>query len=217
MSRACGIYHYGIKWPAPEGTNCVAAEDEANEQSRRLAARGPTGGVVSGQEGLELFEQVKRAMRLTAELNAMVTDDFDEVRLAFSRLIGKSVDETFRLIPPFYTNCGLNICVGKDVFVNYECSFIDIGGITIGDDVMIGPRVNLVTAGHLTDPSQRRHGVTHSPITIEKNAWIGTAATILAGVTVGENSIVAAGAVVTKDVPANCLVAGVPTRVVKTL
>jgi acetyltransferase-like isoleucine patch superfamily enzyme len=82
---------------------------------------------------------------------------------------------------------------------------------------MIGPRVNLVTAGHPTDPSARRHGIVHKPITIEKNAWIGTAATILAGVTVGENSIVAAGAVVTNDVPANCMVAGVPARVVKTL
>ena len=195
----------------------MAAEDEANEQSRRLAAPDPTGGVISGHEGREVFKQAKIAMKMTAELNSMVTDDFGEIRRVFSKLTGKGVDDTFTLIPPFYTNYGLNISIGKNVFVNYACSFTDLGGITIEDDVMIGPRVNLVTAGHPTEPSKRRHGIVHRPITIEKNAWIGTAATVLAGVTVGQNSIVAAGAVVTKDVPANCMVAGVPARVVKTL
>ncbi len=166
----------------------------------------------------QLFEQVKRAMKLTAELNSMVTDDFDEIRAAFSRLIGQEVDETFLLIPPFYTNCGLNIRIGKHVFVNYDCSFQDVDQITLEDHVTIGPRVNLIAGGHPVVLEERRQGViTHKPIVIKRHVWIGTAATVLAGVTVGENSVVAAGAVVTRDVEPDCVVAGVPAKVVKRL
>jgi acetyltransferase-like isoleucine patch superfamily enzyme len=180
---------------------------------------GGDGGLIVGRdtEFGDVFEQVQEAMKMTAELNAMVTADFDAIRSVFSRLTGEDVDPTFRLIPPFYTNYGRNIHVGKNVFINYACSFNDIGGITLEDDVMIAARVNLVTAGHPLDPAQRRHGITYQPITIKRNVWIATAATILAGVTVGENAVVAAGAVVTKDVQPNCMVAGVPAKVVKRL
>ena len=165
-----------------------------------------------------LLQQVKRAMKLTAELNSLVTDDVAEVRTAFSRLIGREVDESFLLIPPFYTNCGLRLHIGKHVFVNYDCSFMDVDDITLEDHVMVGPRVNLIAGGHPVDPAQRRQGViTHAPIVIKSHVWIGSAATILAGVTVGERSVVAAGAVVTEDVEPNCLVAGNPARVVKRL
>ena len=164
------------------------------------------------------FEQVKRAMKLTAELNSLVTDDVDQVRAAFRKLIGRDVDDTFLLIPPFYTNSGRNIHIGKHVFVNYDCSFMDVDRITLEDHVMVGPRVNLIAGGHPVDPAERRQGViTHKPIVIKRHAWIGAAATILAGVTVGENSVVAAGSVVTRDVEPNCLVAGVPARVVRRL
>ena len=164
------------------------------------------------------FEQVKRAMKLTAELNSLVTDDVDEVRAAFRKLIGRDVDDTFLLIPPFYTNCGRNIHIGRHVFVNYDCSFMDVDRITLEDHVMVGPRVNLIAGGHPVDPADRRQGViTHKPIVIKRHVWIGAAATILAGVTVGENSVVAAGAVVTRDVEPDCVVAGVPARVVKRL
>jgi acetyltransferase-like isoleucine patch superfamily enzyme len=156
-------------------------------------------------------------MKVTAELNSIVSGDYAEVRAAFGRLTGIKVDDTFRLMLPFYTNYGCNMSFGRNVFINYCCYFYDIGGITIEDDVMIGPRVNLVTGGHPLEPAERAHALTYEPITIRKNVWIGAAATIIAGVTVGENSVVAAGAVVAKDVEPNCLVAGVPARVVKRL
>ena len=184
---------------------------EASERSRPDGASGPADWEFS-------FEQVKRAMKLTAELNSLVTDDVAEVRAAFGKLIGRDVDDTFLLIPPFYTNCGRNIHIGKHVFVNYACSFMDVDRITLEDHVMVGPRVNLIAGGHPVDPAERKQGViTHQPIVIKRRAWIGAAATILAGVTVGENSVVAAGAVVTRDVDAYCLVAGVPARVVRRL
>jgi acetyltransferase-like isoleucine patch superfamily enzyme len=135
----------------------------------------------------------------------------------FSELIGKTVDDSFLLIPPFYTACGVDITVGRNVFVNQNCTFYDLGGLDIADDVMIGPNVSLITTGHPIEPSQRRAGVTANPIVIEKNVWIGAGATIIGGVTVGENSVVAAGSVVTKDVPPNTLVGGNPARVIRSI
>jgi acetyltransferase-like isoleucine patch superfamily enzyme len=160
---------------------------------------------------------VRRAMRLTAELNKLSFDDAARVRALFSELTGKEVDETFTLIPPFYTSGGLEIRVGRKVFINQCCTIYDMGGVDIADLVMIGPNVNIITAGHPLEPSKRRAYIEAKPIVIEKNVWIATAATILGGVTVGENSVVAAGAVVTRDVPANSFVAGVPARVIRSL
>jgi acetyltransferase-like isoleucine patch superfamily enzyme len=159
----------------------------------------------------------RRAMRLTAELNKLSVDDAEKVRALFSELIGQKVDETFNLIPPFYTEGGLNIRVGHKVFINQCCTIYDMGGVEIGDLVMIGPNVNVITAGHPLEPSKRRAYVEAKPIVIETNVWIATAATILGGVTVGENSVIGAGAVVTKDVPANSFVAGVPAKVIRSL
>jgi len=160
---------------------------------------------------------VRRAMRLTAELNKLSFDDDAKVRELFGELIGQKVDETFKLIPPFYTEGGLNIRVGHKVFINQCCTIYDMGGVDIGDLVMIGPNVNIITAGHPVEPSQRRAYIEAKPIVIEKNVWIATAVTILGGVTVGENSVIGAGAVVTKDVPANSFVAGVPAKVIRSL
>lgn len=160
---------------------------------------------------------VARAMRLTAKLNKLSFDDDAKVRALFRELTGQPVDDTFRLIPPFYTECGLNIRVGRKVFINQCCTIYDMGGVDIADLVMIGPNVNIITAGHPLAPAKRRAYLEAKPIVIEKNVWIATAATILGGVTVGENSVVGAGAVVTKDVPANSFVAGVPAKVVRSL
>jgi acetyltransferase-like isoleucine patch superfamily enzyme len=160
---------------------------------------------------------IRRAMRLTAELNKLSFDDAAKVRAIFSELIGRAVDETFNLIPPFYTAGGLEIRVGRRVFINQCCTIYDMGGVDIADLVMIGPNVNIITAGHPLKPSQRRAYVEAKPIVIERNVWIATAATILGGVVVGENSVVAAGAVVTKDVPPNSFVAGVPAKVIRSL
>jgi len=164
-----------------------------------------------------MFENVQRAVRLSARLSDIGFDDLDALRDAFSELIGRPVGERFMVIPPFSTDCGLNTTIGRNVFINQGCHFMDMGGITIGDDVMIGPKVNLVSSGHPTDPAQRRNGIVKKPITIGNNVWIGVAATILPGVTIGENAVVAAGAVVSRDVPANTIAAGVPARVLKQL
>ena len=160
-------------------------------------------------------EVVSRAIRLCVEMNTTATD-VDQVRKRLSDIIGTEVDASTAVFPPFYTNFGRFIRLGKNVFINHNCSFLDIGGITIEDDVQIGPSVNLTSENHPLDPGDRKT-VLPRPILIKRNAWIGAGATILPGVTVGENAIVAAGAVVSRDVPANTVVAGVPAKVVKTL
>ncbi len=160
---------------------------------------------------------VARAMRLTAELNKLALDDAIRIRELFGELTGRCIDETFSLIPPFYTSGGNRIRVGHKVFINQCCTIYDMGGVDIADLVMIGPNVNIITAGHALDPSQRRAWIEAKPIVIQKNVWIATGATILGGVTVGENSVVGAGAVVTKDVPPNVFVAGVPATVIRPL
>lgn len=168
-------------------------------------------------EGRARFENVQRAVRLSARLSEIGFDDLHGLTAVFAELIGKPVGERFMLIPPFSTDCGLNITVGDNVFINQGCHFMDMGGITIGNDVMIGPKVNLVSAGHPVAPSERRNGIVAKPITIGNNVWIGAAATILPGVTIGDNAVIAAGAVVSRSVPADTLAAGVPARVLKQL
>lgn len=164
-----------------------------------------------------MLANVKRAMAITAALNRLTFNDANEVRALFSELIGKNVDESFLLIPPFYTAGGNEIRIGRNVFVNQNCTFYDLGGLDIGDDVMIGPNVSIITTGHPLDPSQRRAATIGKPIVIERNVWIATSAIIIGGVTVGENSVVAAGAVVTKNVPPNTLVGGNPARVIRSI
>jgi len=156
---------------------------------------------------------ITEAQVLIAEMNSGYRDPA-EVRALFSRLTGKAVDESFWLLPPFYTDFGKNIRVGKNVFVNHACEFMDRGGISIGDDVLIGPKVNLVTINHPLDPMTRRS--THcAPIVIKKGAWLGAGASVMPGVTIGENAVVAANAVVTGDVADNAVVGGVPARFIR--
>ncbi|MCD8048901.1 MAG: sugar O-acetyltransferase [Clostridia bacterium] len=138
----------------------------------------------------------------------------DELRQLFSKLTGNSVDESFEILVPFYTDFGRNITIGKNVFINQNCTFMDRGGIILEDNVLIAPRVNLITTNHVISPKSRRD-VISKPIRICKNAWIGANATITPGVTIGENSVVAAGAVVTKNVPANVIAAGIPAVIIK--
>src|SRR6202012_940416 len=168
-------------------------------------------------ESAAMLANVKRAMAITARLNHLTFNDADEVRALFSELIGKKVDESFLLIPPFYTAGGDEIRVGRNVFVNQNCTFYDLGGLDIGDDVMIGPNVSLITASHALAPSQRRAVTIGKPIVIERNVWIAAGATIIGGVTVGETSVVAAGSVVTRDVPPYPLVGGNPARVIRAI
>jgi acetyltransferase-like isoleucine patch superfamily enzyme len=164
-----------------------------------------------------MLANVKRAMAITARLNGLTFNDADEIRALFSELIGKEVDKSVLLIPPFYTAGGDEIRVGRHVFINQNCTFYDLGGLDIADDVMIGPNVSIITMGHPLEPSQRRAATIGKPIVVEKGVWIAAGAIIIGGVTVGEHSVVAAGSVVTKDVPANSLVGGNPARVIRSI
>jgi len=160
------------------------------------------------------WKLVDRAIKLSADLNTSTS--VDQIRERLSELIGNPVDSSTMVFIPFYTNFGRHIKLGKNVFVNHACTFLDLGGITIEDDVQIGPKVNLITENHPLAPLNRK-SLDLGSILIKRNAWLGAACTILPGVTVGENSVVAAGAIVTKDVPDNTVVAGIPAKVVKHL
>lgn len=158
--------------------------------------------------------EANRTIELSAQMNASI--DLNKVRECLGRITGAKIDESTTVFPPFYTNYGRFIRLGRNIFINHACSFLDLGGITIEDDVMIGPRVNIASEGHHVEADKRKTLVPGA-VVVKRNAWIGAAATIMPGVTVGENSVVAAGAVVTRDVPANTVVAGVPAKVVKDL
>ncbi len=164
-----------------------------------------------------MVESIKQARVIIAKLNRLPFDDPDAVRALVSELIGSRVDDSFVLIPPFYATGGADTRIGRNVFVNQNCTFYDLGGIEIGDDVMIGPNVSLITSGHPVDPVRRQEGVEAKPIVIGRNVWIAAGVTIIGGVTVGENAVVAAGSVVTRDVPANSLVGGNPARVIRAI
>lgn len=163
-------------------------------------------------EYYKIHTAVNRTFVLLVKLNTATNTD--QVREVLSEIIGRKLDESTTVFPPFHTNYGGAIQLGKNVFINHACSFLDLGGITIEDDVMIGPRVNLTSENHPVEVSNRKTLI-GQPIVIKRNAWIGAAATILPGVTIGENAVVAAGAVVTKDVPPNTVVAGVPAKIIK--
>ena len=167
----------------------------------------------------EIYEFMNRASdearRITFELNGAY-HSMPEVRDLFARLFGKPVDPSFRVFPPFYTDFGKNITVGKNVFINAFCHFQDQGGITLGDNCLVGHNVIFATLNHGFAPEERQ-SMLPAPIVVGRNVWIGSNSTILQGVTIGDNSIIAAGSVVTKDVPANAIVAGVPARFIRSI
>lgn len=174
--------------------------------------RGDT--ILPGDAGYaELDPAVEESRRIVAELNSGFHTDA-QMRALLSRLTGRDIDDTVRIFLPFYTAYGRNTVFGKDIFINFRCTFLDLGGIVLEDGVYIGPGAKLITENHPEDPSTR-HGLVTAPVVIRRNAWIGAGAIILPGVTVGENAVVAAGSVVTKDVPADMIYAGVPARALR--
>lgn len=160
----------------------------------------------------KIFEAVSNTIRLSVALNT--STNIDQIRARLSEIIGRQIDESTTVFTPFHTNFGRHIQLGKNVFINHACTFLDLGGIVIEDDVLIAPKVSIITENHPVNPKERKI-LDLKSVTIKRNVWIGANATILPGVTVGENSVIAAGAVVTKDVPANTVVGGVPAKFIK--
>ncbi|MDI1315623.1 DapH/DapD/GlmU-related protein [Prosthecobacter sp.] len=152
--------------------------------------------------------------KLLLQLNQSA--DPEQIRVLLSQITGTEIDPSSAIFPPFHINYGKHTKIGKNVFINFDCVFLGFGGITIDDGVFIAPKVSLLTEGHPLSP-EKRHSLTLAPIHIQRNAWIGANATIMQGVTIGENAVVAAGAVVTKDVPGNTVVGGIPAKFFKAI
>ena len=157
----------------------------------------------------------QEALKITARLNGQYHTP-DEVRQMMAELTASEIDESFAMFPPFHTDCGKNLKIGKRVLINAGCQFQDQGGIEIGDDVLIGPQTIIATLNHDPDP-EKRGGMFAKSVKIGNMAWLGARVTICPGVTIGDGAIVAAGAVVTKDVPPRTVVAGVPAKIIKTI
>ncbi len=172
--------------------------------------------VAGGSEMHQYMTQLSyEAMEITAELNSKFHSK-EEAGKLFFKITGKPVDETLVLFPPFYTDCGKNITVGKNVFIGTCCYFQDQGGVVIGDNVLVGHNTTFATLNHCYEP-ENRSSMIPKPIVVGDRVWIGANVTILPGVTIGKNAVIAAGAVVTKDVPDDSVVAGVPARVIKSI
>ncbi len=182
------------------------------EEYNAMAVRGEYIG--SGSERhIFMHSAAQRAIEITGRINGGYHSPA-ELRALFSELVGQKVDEGFGLFPPFYTDYGRNIRVGKRVFINSGCCFQDQGGIELGDGCLIGHQVVIATLNHDLDPN-KRGSMIPAKVTLGKNVWVGAHATILPGVKIGDNAVIAAGAVVSRDVPENTVVAGVPARVIK--
>ena len=170
--------------------------------------------VKANSELAEMFHKLaQEALKITVEINNKYHTPEEIVEL-FSELTGHRVDKTFRLFPPFYTDCGKNIILGQNVFINACCKFQDQGGIIIGDGCLIGHNVTIATLNHETNPENRTN-IIPSPVKIGKNVWIGSDSTILPGVEIGDGAIIGAGSTVTKNIPQNTIVAGNPAKIIK--
>ena len=185
-----------------------------NQNKDNIFDRMLAGGLIqfSDPEYPKIFEAVSNTINLSVSLNT--STNVEQIRERLSEIIGKQIDESTTIFTPFHTNFGKHIQIGRNVFINHACTFLDLGGIIIEDDVLIGPKVSIITENHPVSPNERKV-LNLKSVIVKRNSWIGANATILPGVTIGENSVVAAGAVVTKDVPANTVVAGIPAKVIK--
>ena len=174
-----------------------------------------SGDIIPGGSPIhaKMHELSQEAIRITMQINNSY-HNHEEIIALMSELTGTEIDDSFGLFPPFYTDCGKNMRFGKRVFINSGCKFQDQGGITIGDDVLVGHNCVIATLNHAMDPD-RRADMIPAPVKIGDKVWIGANVTILQGVTIGEGAVIAAGAVVNKDVPARVIVGGIPAKVLK--
>ena len=170
--------------------------------------------VIAGSDiHLKMTELSNEAMKITSELNNSYHTP-EEIKVLMEKLTGREFSEGAYMFPPFYTDCGKNLKIGRNVFINSCCQFQDQGGITIGDGTLIGPKTVIATLNHHQNPNKRANLIP-KPVKIGKNVWIGANATILPGVTIGDGAVIAAGALVSKDVEANTVVGGVPAKLIK--
>jgi len=188
----------------------------ANQYDRDIFERLRNGETIPS--GDSQAYKLREASYATKKLLVQMNDSSDpaEIRDLLSQITGSEIDESTAIFTPLYINYGKHTKIGKNVFINFDCTFLDLGGITIEDNVLIAPKVSLLSEGHPLSP-EYRESLVPSPIHIKRNAWIGANATILPGVTIGENAVVAAGAVVTKDVSDNTIVGGIPAKIIKTI
>ena len=182
------------------------------EEIRELMSKGTP--MEFGTDLLEAFREYgQEAAQITMKLNNQF-HTAEEVRVLFSQLIARPVDDCFSLLPPFYTEFGKNIILGKGVFINMCCHLQDNGGIEIGDGAMLGNNVTIATLNHDLNPATRWRAFP-KPVKIGKRVWIGSNCTILPGVSIGDNAVIGAGSVVVKSIPANAIAVGNPARVIK--
>ena len=180
---------------------------EVMDSGEQIKANSPT--------HLKMHELSQEAIKITMEINSSYHTP-DEITALMERLTGRKIGECFGLFPPFYADCGKNIHIGSRVFINSGCKFQDQGGIYIGDGALIGHNATLATLNHGMLPEERGDLIPR-PIRIGKNVWIGSDCTILPGVTIGDNAVIGAGSVVTKDVPENMVAVGSPAKVIRSI
>ncbi|MFE0760312.1 DapH/DapD/GlmU-related protein [Streptomyces smyrnaeus] len=155
-----------------------------------------------------MAERVLEVTELTSRLNALPFADEGGKADLFEKILGRPLPARATIYPPFYTDHGLHLDLAERVFINQNCTFLDYAGIRLGERVMVGPKATFITVGHPVDPEERRGWLSGAPIDVADNVWIGAGATILPGVSIGRDAVVAAGAVVADDVPAASLVTG---------
>ena len=155
-----------------------------------------------------MSERVLEVTALTTRLNLLPFDDAEGKATLVEQILGRSLPPRSTIHPPFFTDHGLRLEIADRVFINQNCTFLDYAGIRLAERVMIGPKVTFITLGHPVDPGERRRWITGAPIDVAENVWIGAGATILPGVTIGRDAVIAAGSIVTDDVPAATMVAG---------
>jgi acetyltransferase-like isoleucine patch superfamily enzyme len=155
-----------------------------------------------------MAERVLRVTELTSRLNVLPFEDEVGKAELFEQILGRPLPARVTIYPPFYTDHGLHLDLAERVFINQGCTFLDYAGIRLGERVMVGPKVTFITSGHPVDPEERRLYLTGAPIDVAENVWIGAGVTILPGVSIGRDAVIAAGAVVADDVPAASLVTG---------
>ncbi len=164
----------------------------------------------------QLIRERARSQNLCAQYNATRAEDMDQRRILLNELF--AAETNVYIQPPFHCDYGTNIRFGANVYLNFNCIILDVAPVTIGNNTMFGPAVQIYTAAHPTDPEERRSGIEFGkPITIGSDIWIGGGSILCPGITIGDRCVIGAGSVVTKSIPPDSIAVGNPCRVIRTL